>query len=549
MDRLLVLDATGALTTSHVRLVADGAGVSLRTVWRWLAAARAEGRVDALPRGCFTVTAEVHARLVLWCGNAAAVHRELQAEAEGTGEGVPSLATLQRAVRRDLSPGQRAALAGGERARRRHDVHLRRPRQWRNACWEGDHKHVPVQVDLDGELVFPWVTWFIDCATNAVTGAAVTPHQPSRDAILAALRIALSRDEPGGPYGPVGGLPSLVRIDRGQDFLSRTVGAALGTFAIPVHPVEAYAPHLKGTVENLNRCAQRMLFASLPRYTHEPAATVRPADRSKDTTPPLAFIAFVEILLEWVSWWNAEHTSAELGGLTPLAAWQADATPIQDADPGLLWAFTLEGGGRARALTSSGVRWRGRYYIGEWMQGLADAGLRVTVRYLPHHDHEIEVFDAGTDAYLGPAHLADEATAEQRAALRRSRTAEKRRLARALAAADRKRRERYAAVTTAVQPQRLGAVTETEARDELASSAQADLSKLALPDLIPPSPPPAHWRTPAGLTTGPRPPAAAAEPAAFEPAPRRPTADPDRETCVGRRPAGRPRSWWSPSPI
>lgn len=86
---------------------------------------------------------------------------------------VPSLATLHRAIRRDLNPGQRAALAGGERARRGHDVHLRRPRQWRNACWEGDHKHVPVEVDLHGELVCPWVTWFIDCATNAVTGVAI----------------------------------------------------------------------------------------------------------------------------------------------------------------------------------------------------------------------------------------------------------------------------------------------------------------------------------------------------------------------------------------
>ncbi|MFB7225794.1 transposase, partial [Streptomyces sp. NPDC056227] len=65
--------------------------------------------------------------------------------------------------------------------------------------------------------------------------------------------------------------------------------------------------------------------------------------------------------------------------------------------------------------------------------------------------------------------------------------------------ADRKRRERYAAVTTAVQPQRLGAVTETEARDELASSAQADLSRLALPDLIPPAAPPPEWRTPPSL--------------------------------------------------
>jgi putative transposase len=220
-------------------------GVSLRTVWRWLAAARAEGRTGTRQRERFTVTPQLHARLVLWCGNAAAVHRELLAEARAVAAAtddqektavpvaVPSLATLHRAIRRDLSPGQRAALTGGERARRRHDVHLRRPRQWRNACWEGDHKHVPVEVDLYGELVCPWVTWFIDCATNAVTGAAITPHTPSRDAILAALRTAISRDEADGPYGPVGGLPALVRIDRGKDFLSRTVTSALGAFAIP----------------------------------------------------------------------------------------------------------------------------------------------------------------------------------------------------------------------------------------------------------------------------------------------------------------------------
>lgn len=66
------------------------------------------------------------------------------------------------------------------------------------------------------------------------------------------LRIALSRDGD-GPYGPIGGLPELVRIDRGQDFLSRTVISALATFAVPVYPVAAYQPQLKGTVENLNR--------------------------------------------------------------------------------------------------------------------------------------------------------------------------------------------------------------------------------------------------------------------------------------------------------
>ncbi|QKW17668.1 hypothetical protein HUT16_00040 [Kitasatospora sp. NA04385] len=106
--------------------------------------------------------------------------------------------------------------------------------KWRNACWEGDHKHLPVEVELDGRAVRPWVTWFIDCAKNAITGAAVTPHQPSRDAVLAALRIALSRDEPIGPYGPIGGLPELVRVDRGKEFLCATVTRALGALAVPV---------------------------------------------------------------------------------------------------------------------------------------------------------------------------------------------------------------------------------------------------------------------------------------------------------------------------
>ncbi|MET8628712.1 hypothetical protein ABZW30_34065 [Kitasatospora sp. NPDC004669] len=218
---------------------------------------------------------------------------------------VPSLATVHRAIRRDLNAGQRAGLRGGEKARRAHDVHLRRPRAWRNACWEGDHKRAPVQVDVEGVPQCPWITWFIDCATNAITGVAVTPHQPSRDAILAALRVAISR---GSTYGPIGGLPSVVRVDRGRDFLSRTVRTALGAFAVPVQDLPACTPHLKGTVENLNRAVESMLLASLPRYTRAPTATVR--RRSPDDPGPvLPFTAFVALLLDWVEDWNTRHPS------------------------------------------------------------------------------------------------------------------------------------------------------------------------------------------------------------------------------------------------
>ncbi|MGW3660844.1 Mu transposase C-terminal domain-containing protein [Streptomyces sp. NPDC005151] len=513
LTRLLALDGRGDLTTVHVRLVAVSVGVSVRTVWRWLDAAR-QGRLEPVQRPRFRIDEGLHGRLAAWCGNAAALHRELVAEAAAArakGENapeVPSLATLHRAIRLDLNAGQRAALVGGERARRRHDVHLRRPRLWRNACWEGDHKHVPVEVLLDGELVFPWVTWFIDCATGAVPGAAITPHQPSRDAILAALRIALSRDEePTGPYGPIGGLPSLVRIDRGADFLSRTVTGALGHFAVPVQDLPPYRPDLKGTVENLNRCAEQMFFVSLPRYTHAPSAALRPGARSPfiDDADPLPFAEFVRLLLEWTTWWNTEHASQALDGRTPLEAWRADPTPVEDVDPGLLYRYTLADDGRTRTLTTSVVRWNNRYYVGEWMHGGADVGTKVHIRYIPHHDHEIEVFDAVSGKHLGPAHLADAATPEQRRAHRRRKEAEKRRLARALAAASRHTRTKYAAVTEARQPEQLGTLTAAEAADEAARTRLGDAAEWALPDLIPPAPPPDHWRTPASLRTRQRP--------------------------------------------
>jgi putative transposase len=115
------------------------------------------------------------------------------------------LPTLHRALRRDLDPGERAGLAVGERAARGCDVFLVRPRGWRNQVWEADHVQVPVLVDACvGERAAAWITWFTDCATNVVTGLAVTPGYPSRESAPAALRTAVLRED---PYGPCGGLP------------------------------------------------------------------------------------------------------------------------------------------------------------------------------------------------------------------------------------------------------------------------------------------------------------------------------------------------------
>ncbi|WP_344353882.1 transposase family protein, partial [Streptomyces nogalater] len=334
---LLELSQRGELTTAHVELSAHTLGVHVRTVWRNLARARL-GEPLRRSRGRFEITDDIRTLLAYHRGNVKAVHRELVQDAEKAGATPVSLSTLHRAVKRDLTPGDRAGLKSGMPASRGHDPHLRRPPTSRNEEWEGDHKQAPVSVWADGRLVKPWVTWFCDCHTGMIMGWAVTPHFPHRGSILAALRSCILR---GGTYGPAGGLPARIRIDRGKDFLSRAVQDALGAFAVQVDVLPPYTPHLKGSIENLNRAATSMFFSTLPRYTH--AQKLGSRRRSGEKDPALTFEGFVELFAQWVQARNAEHTMAGYGDLTPLQWWNSDPSPLREVSAEDLHAFLLEG--------------------------------------------------------------------------------------------------------------------------------------------------------------------------------------------------------------
>ncbi|GGM22249.1 hypothetical protein GCM10007977_024260 [Dactylosporangium sucinum] len=494
LRRLAELGAAGPLSREQVALVAEGAGVSERTVWRW--AALAAGRTEPVVRPRLTLDATLRERLVFWRGNVTAVHRELVDAAAAGGPPAPGVTSLRRAVREALSPGERAGLRRGERAARAHDVFLQRPATHRNAAWEADHVEASVEVDVEGRLIKPWVTWFVDCATNVVLGVAVTPCAPSRESVLAALRAAIAVDE---PYGPAGGLPTLVRVDRGKDFLSTTVAAACAVFAVRVVDLPGYTPHLKGTVETLNAAVKSMFFAGLPRYTAAPRlANGKPADPD---APALRFEEFVDELLAWIGWWNGRHEMDVLDGRTPLQAWLDDPTPLAIVPGEDLRLFTLEDDGRVRTITGKGVQWRTRFYVGAWMNGGANAGRSVRVRWMPHHDHEIEVFDARTGAHLGRAVLADQASPEQIRAVQRARATRRDRLARELKAVERTRRQRYAASTVAEPARPLGAMTRSEAAAELAGADDREVRRQARPWVVPLGPPAPGWVLPRSART------------------------------------------------
>ncbi|MGP3990770.1 Mu transposase C-terminal domain-containing protein [Streptomyces sp. 3N207] len=345
------------------------------------------------------------------------------------------------------------------------------------------------------------MTWFVDVATKVITGVAVTPHAPARDAVLAALRTGISRT---GPYGPAGGLPAAVRVDRGKEFLCRTVSQALGGFAVPVEDLPAYTPYRKGTIEALNSAVEEMFLVSLPGYTRRarPAGAHRP-DQAEDL---MSFADFVTDLLGWVRWWNTEHHPSGLPtGQTPIAAWEADPTPVEDVDEEQLAFFALQDDGRLRKISTSGIRWRRRFYIAPWMVG--HVGTQVRLRYLPHYDGQIEVFQAEQPGrHLGTAYLAEQATPEQRRALSAVREKKARALKADLKAAEKLRRTRYTATTTPGTPRPRRTVTGKQAQEEIARAQATDLAARALPDLIPPREPPAGWARPRPApTTPPRP--------------------------------------------
>ncbi|MFI8106832.1 AAA family ATPase [Streptomyces sp. NPDC086023] len=116
--RLLAVDqGPGAVSSLHVRVMAEAAGVTVRTVWRWLSEAR-EGRLEPVPRqDGFTLDDEQWSTLTEVGGNVAALHRRLTADGSSAPGSVPSLGTLHRVVRRDLQSGRVLEVARPSRKR------------------------------------------------------------------------------------------------------------------------------------------------------------------------------------------------------------------------------------------------------------------------------------------------------------------------------------------------------------------------------------------------------------------------------------------------
>ncbi|MFE4775975.1 recombinase [Streptomyces sp. NPDC056713] len=491
--QLLHLHDSGTLTRHHKHLAAQAFNRNIKTIEKWMQNAQQHhGHYTPQPRTTLRLTPAIHDALARWCGNIAAAYRELRTEGHLEIPSQPgrhySYATLRRTIQRELDLGHLAGLKGGETARRRHDVHNTRPRGHRNEAWEGDHKTADMNVTLDNKIVTPVITWFADCATDVICGLAVTPHAPSRDAILTALRAAILR---GPHYGPFGGVPGLIRIDRGRDFLCSTVEEAIGYFGAERVDLPARHPELKGTIEAINNAVTCMHFKGLPGYTQRPSTEPRGKNRRPNPADLLTFEDFVTRLLDWVNVWNHEHRIRTLNNRTPAQAWADDLTPVRDVPPEALYTFTLRANRTSHTILGDGIHWNDRVYLDDWMNG--KVGMKAVVRHMPHHPQRIELTHPTTGRYLGPGFdqtTPDPEAEERRRALRRKRERSARDLASRLKKTNKSLSERYGPVTTASVPTPIHPPTEPPPHPT------------APPDTQRPLPAPsASWHTPAAPTT------------------------------------------------
>ncbi|MFJ4465496.1 Mu transposase C-terminal domain-containing protein [Streptomyces sp. NPDC088928] len=176
------------------------------------------------------------------------------------------------------------------------------------------------------------------------------------------------------------------------------------------------------------------------------------------------------LLREWVERHNTVDIVARTG-MTPLQAWQADTTPLREVSAPDLRAYMMSSDDHPRKITSHGVQFHGRFYMPEG--GVGRLGTRVKVHFMPHHAHEIDLYTAAGNRYLGRAVLADEASEDERRAVLKSRSARDRELRRALKRSAATRRDRFAASTQAGPPERLPCMTSAQAARELKATDQA----------------------------------------------------------------------------
>lgn len=263
LDRARRIQAEGGAVTVRLRQLAQSAGISLATLYRWL------GKGPGLEAAALTLRAtrdsngrrirrsiEPEARewlIATWNQRhqptVASVYRRFKAEAAKHGWRIPSRATVYRIIQQDMLAAEKILGRQGMAAWKKQAMPkatLDHSQLTKNEVWLTDHRQLDVFVNWHGQAIRPWITAFIDAATRVPVGWALAVT-PNADSIVRALANGIVRKA--GPDQPWHGLPATVVEDNGQDYRSRRVRETMAALGIHLHNTDTYAPWAKGLME------------------------------------------------------------------------------------------------------------------------------------------------------------------------------------------------------------------------------------------------------------------------------------------------------------
>lgn len=369
--------------------IAAETGIGLRTLQRWHARYRSEGyaglqrapRSDAGSHRLPTELVELVEGLALTNPRPtlASVHRRIVGICETHRWPVPSYGVV-RSIIVALDPGMVSlALEGPGSYRDKHELVLRRQAERPKALWQADHTMLDILVvGTDGKPARPWLTAVIDDCSRAIYGYTVFLGAPSAMNTALALRQAIWHKS--DPTWPMCGLPEVLYVDHGSDFISQQLAKATVDLHIRLIHSAVARPQGRGKVERFFGTVNTELLATLPGYI---------AGKQSDVTAKLSLAELDAAVEGFVAAYNA-RTHTELGSC-PRSAWIAEGWMSRipeslEALDGLLLTVA-----KIRAVRRDGIHFQGLRYVSPTL--VSYVGHPVVIRYDPRDITEIRIFD------------------------------------------------------------------------------------------------------------------------------------------------------------
>ncbi len=272
-----------------------------------------------------------------------------------------------------------------------------------NERWQIDHTQLDIWVrdpTEDGWVVRDiWLTVALDEFSRTIAGFVLSMKHPDAwtTSLLMMNAIGAKKHEEWLNRG----LPSVVQPDRGKDFMSHNVQAAMAALGIHFDPDPPYYPNRKGKVERWFLTLDGFL-RGLPGHKESVGRSETSAMRHLGVL--LTRKQLYAAIEDWIATDYHCRAHSELDRRKPRAVWEETVQLHMPAQEDLS-VFLLQSD-ELRIVQSTGIRFDNATY---WSPELGDHWKNeVRIRYNPEDRESILIYDSATGEYLCEARIMGE---------------------------------------------------------------------------------------------------------------------------------------------